>query len=130
EAKINVTFFGIKTDEFLMPEVIEGKEFSEDYEVIADFSLHEEDGIELGDELKLAGSDITVEVVGFTEEAKFNVAPVLYTTISTYQDVRFETIDDSEEGRISALVLRNDSIDSIKSENDDLVIYSIKDYIS
>src|SRR5699024_12762903 len=104
-----------------MTEVTEGEEFTEDYEVVADSSLQEEKNINIGDELMLAGSDITVEVVGFTEEAKFNVAPVLYTTISTYQDVRFETIDDSEEGRIRALVLRNDSIDSIKSKNDDLV---------
>src|SRR5699024_8132986 len=130
EAKINVTFFGINPDEFIMPEVTEGEKFTEDYEVIADSSLQEEENINIGDELKLAGSEITVEVVGFTEEAKFNVAPVLYTTISTYQDVRFEEVDVSEEGRISALVLRNDSVDSIKNENDDLVIYSIKDYIS
>lgn len=130
EAKINVTFFGINTDEFLMPEVIEGKEFSEDYEVIADFSLQEEDGIELGDTLKLAGSDITVEVVGFTEEAKFNVTPVLYTTVPTYQDVRFEAIDDSEEGRISALIIRDEDTNSIEVKNDDLVLYSLSDYIA
>ena len=130
EDKINVTFFGIAPDEFIMPEITEGEKFTKDYEVIADSSLQEEENINIGDELKLAGSDITVEVVGFTEEAKFNVAPVLYTTIPTYQDVRFEAIDDSKEGRISALVLRDGSIESVENENDDLVIYSIKDYIS
>lgn len=130
EAKINVTFFGINSDEFIMPEIIVGKEFTEDYEVIADISLQEEEDIELGDELKLAGSDITVEVVGFTENAKFNVAPVLYSTVSTYQDVRFEAIDESEKGRISALVVRDDDINTFDLENDDLVKYSISDYIA
>ena len=129
EAKINVTFFGIDADDFIMPEVIEGEEFSKDYEVIADISLREEEGIELGDDLKLAGSDIEVTVVGFTEDAKFNVAPVLYTTVSTYQDVRFEAIDDSDEGRISGLVVRNSSVDDIEIENDDLVLYTINEYI-
>lgn len=129
EAKINVTFFGIDPDEFIMPEVIEGEAFTEEYEVIADISLQEEEGIELGDKLKLAGSDIEVEVVGFTEDAKFNVAPVLYTTIATYQDIRFEAIDESDEGRISALVLRNDSVSGIDVENDNLVVYTISEYI-
>lgn len=129
EAKINVTFFGIEADDFIMPEVVEGEEFSKDYEVVADISLREEEGIKLGDELNLAGSDIEVTIVGFTEEAKFNVAPVLYTTVSTYQDLRFETIDDSDEGRISGLVVRNSSVDDIEIENDDLVLYTINEYI-
>lgn len=128
--KINVFFYGINKEEFIMPEVIEGKEFSDDYEVIADYSLHKEDGIDIGDELNLAGSDLTVKVVGFTEDAKFAVSPVLYTRMNTYQDIRFESIDESDEGRISAFAIRNDDLDTVEIENDDLVLYSIKDYIS
>ena len=127
--KINVTFFGIEKDQFLMPEVIDGKEFSKDYEVIADISLQEEYGIELGDVLKMAGSELEVKIVGFTKNAKFNVAPVLYTTINTYQDVRFGQIDESEEGRISAIVARDASFSDIELENDHLRSYTIKDYI-
>lgn len=128
--KINVNFYGIHPDEFIMPEVVEGDTFSEDYEVIADYSLYEEDGIEIGDTLNLAGSDITVEVVGFTEDAKFAVSPVLYVTSATYQDIRFEDIDNTEEGRISGFVVRNDDFGSIKVKNDDLILYDIKDYIA
>lgn len=128
--KINTNFYGINKDEFLMPEVIEGKAFTDDYEVVADYSLYEEDGIEIGDTLNLAGSDLTVEVVGFTEDAKLSVAPVLYTSIATYQDIRFEAIDESDEGRISAFVVRNEDFDTINIKNDDLVPYEIKDYIS
>lgn len=128
--KINVNFFGINKDEFIMPEVVEGDIFKDDYEAIADYSLDEEDGIEIGDTLNLAGSDITVEIVGFTENAKFAVAPVLYTSITTYQDIRFEAIDESEEGRISGFVVRNEDLDSVKINNDDLILYDIKDYIA
>lgn len=128
--KINVNFYGINEDEFIMPEVVEGRAFQDDYEVIADYSLYEEDGIEIGDTLNLAGSDLTVEVVGFTEDAKFAVSPVLYTTVASYQDIRFEEIDESEEGRISAFVVRNDELDTIKIRNDDLVLYAIKNYIA
>ncbi|MGP6139119.1 ABC transporter permease [Jeotgalibaca sp. A127] len=129
DAKINVTFFGIEKEQFIMPEVIEGGAFEEDYQVVADISLQEEFGIGLGDTLKMAGSDLEVEVVGFTENAKFNVAPVLYTTVNTYQDVRFGQVDDSEEGRISALVVRDDALSEFDLENDDLRFYSIKEYI-
>lgn len=127
DAKITVTIFGIESDQFLMPEVIEGETFTEDHQVVADISMQEEFGIEIGDKLNLAGNDLSIEVVGFTEDAKFNVAPVLYGTVGTYQEVRFDQKDDSEEGRISALVVRSEN--GIELENDDLRWYSIKDYI-
>lgn len=128
--KINTNFYGINEDEFILPTVIEGKSFSGDYEAIADYSLYEEEGIEIGDTLNLAGSDLTVEVVGFTEDAKFAVSPVLYVTMATYQDIRFEDIDASKEGRISGFVVRNDDLGTIKINNDDLVLYDIDDYIA
>lgn len=128
--KINVTFFGIDDSEFIMPEVTEGEEFSDHYEAIADYSLFEEEGIEIGDVLNLAGSDLEIEVVGFTENAKYNVAPVLYVTVGTYQEVRFEAQDDSDEGRISGIVVRDDDLDAVEIDNDDLVLYPISDYIA
>lgn len=128
--KINVNFYGINADEFIMPELVEGNNFTKDYEVIADYSLHEENDIEIGDDLNLAGSDLTVKVVGFTEDAKFAVSPVLYSTMNTYQDIRFESVDESKDGRISSFVIRNDDLADVQVNNEDLVLYDINDYIS
>ncbi|AQS53899.1 putative ABC transporter permease [Jeotgalibaca dankookensis] len=130
ESKISVTFFGINKEEFIMPNVIEGRAFSDDYEIVADISLKEENRIEIGDQLSLTGTDLTVEVVGFTDNAQFSVGPVLYTTVNTYQDIRFENIDESESGRISAIVVRDQSLEAIKVHNEDLRLYSIGDYIN
>ncbi len=132
DAKISVTFFGIESGQFIMPEVIEGEEFMDDHEVIADVSMQKEYGIEIGDQLQLAGTDLLIKVVGFTEDSKFNVAPVLYTTVGTYQEIRFEQQDDSDEGRISAIIARSekDDLSDIIIENDNLRVYSIKDYIN
>lgn len=127
--KISVNFFGVHPNEFLMPNIIDGVEVTADYQVVADISLQKEYGIELNDELNLAGTDITVEIVGFTENAKFSVSPVLYTTIPTYQDIRFETQNQTPEGRISAFIVRDDDLASVKLANDDLRLYSIDDYI-
>ena len=127
--KISVNFFGVHPDEFLIPELIEGEAVTEDHQVVADISMKEEFGVALGDELNLAGSDLTVKVVGFTENAKFSVSPVLYTTIPTYQEIRFEEQDQSPAGRISAFVVRDDNLNQVTLEDDSLRLYTIEDYV-
>ena len=106
EGKINVSFFGIDKDQFIMPNLVEGKAFNNDDEAIGDSSLKEEYGLAVGDTVQLSGSDKTFKLTGFTDHAKFNVSPVLYTTINAYQQIRFEKEDTSENARINAIVVR------------------------
>lgn len=106
EGKINVSFFGIDKDQFIMPNLVEGKAFNNDDEAIGDISLKEEYGLAVGDTVKLSGSDKTFKLTGFTDHTKFNVSPVLYTTINAYQQIRFEKEDTSENARINAIVVR------------------------
>ncbi|HGF7583680.1 TPA: ABC transporter permease [Enterococcus faecium] len=106
EGKINVSFFGIDKDQFIMPNLVEGKAFNNDDEAIGDISLKEEYGLAVGDTVKLSGSDKTFKLTGFTDHAKFNVSPVLYTSINAYQQIRFEKEDTSENARINAIVVR------------------------
>lgn len=106
EEKINVSFFGIDKNQFIMPNLVEGKAFDNDDEAVGDISLKEEYGLAVGDTVKLSGSDKTFKLTGFTDHAKFNVSPVLYTTINAYQEIRFEKEDTSENARINAIVVR------------------------
>ncbi|HAQ0823215.1 ABC transporter permease [Enterococcus faecium] len=106
EGKINVSFFGIDKNQFIMPNLVEGKAFDNDDEAVGDISLKEEYGLAIGDTVKLSGSDKTFKLTGFTDHAKFNVSPVLYTTINAYQKIRFEKEDTSENARINAIVVR------------------------
>lgn len=106
EGKINVSFFGIDKNQFIMPNLVEGKAFDNDDEAVGDISLKEEYGLAVGDTVKLSGSDKTFKLTGFTDHAKFNVSPVLYTTINAYQEIRFEKGDTSENARINAIVVR------------------------
>ncbi|MFP3768232.1 ABC transporter permease [Enterococcus faecium] len=106
EGKINVSFFGIDKNQFIMPNLVEGKAFANDDEAVGDISLKEEYGLAIGDTVKLSGSDKTFKLTGFTDHAKFNVSPVLYTTINAYQEIRFEKEDTSENARINAIVVR------------------------
>ncbi|HBK5695455.1 TPA: ABC transporter permease [Enterococcus faecium] len=106
EGKINVSFFGIDKNQFIMPNLVEGKAFDNDDEAVGDISLKEEYGLAVGDTVKLSGSDKTFKLTGFTDHAKFNVSPVLYTTINAYQEIRFEKEDTIENARINAIVVR------------------------
>ncbi|HFM5991173.1 TPA: ABC transporter permease [Enterococcus faecium] len=106
EGKINVSFFGIDKNQFIMPNLVEGKAFDNYDEAVGDISLKEEYGLAIGDTVKLSGSDKTFKLTGFTDHAKFNVSPVLYTTINAYQEIRFEKEDTSENARINAIVVR------------------------
>lgn len=124
--KVDVTFFGIDPDQFLAPNITDGEMFASDDEAVADSSIEEEYGISIGDTIKLAGSDQKLKIVGFTDNARFSVAPVLYTSIGAYQEIRFEKEDDSENARINAIVTRG----KIKEVPDDLVATDISKFIN
>lgn len=87
--KQNVSFFGIKADEFLKPNITEGKMFSQKGEVVADDSLKTRYNYKIGDQVKLATNDQKLTIVGFTDEAKFSVSPVLYSSLDTFKLIRY-----------------------------------------
>jgi putative ABC transport system permease protein len=120
ELKSNVSIFGIQEDEFIMPDVIEGKAFTETGEVIADDSLKEE-GFEIGDELQLSATDETLTITGFTEDAKFNAAPVLYGSLETLNQIRMNDT-------VNGFVIRTDNIDEV-SVNEELQVVPTQTFI-
>ncbi|WP_086315194.1 hypothetical protein A5821_002630 [Enterococcus sp. 7F3_DIV0205] len=130
--KINASFFGINKDEFLMPNIVEGKAFTNENETVADNSLKKENDIKIGDTIKLAGSDKKLKVVGFTENAKFNVAPVLYVSTSAFQQIRFEKSDTTENARVNAIVFRakEGSVKNVQIKDDGLTRYDIATFIN
>lgn len=121
--KIDVSFFGIDKDQFIAPKLSSGKMFSTDDEAVADISLKDEYDLKLGETVKMAGNDKTLTIVGFTDNAKFNVAPVLYTTIGAYQEIRFETQGTNENTRINAIITRG-KVDSVPDNLDKTSISS------
>lgn len=88
DTKTNASIFGIKKDEFLMPNVTEGEAFSKINEVVASNTL-KEDGFKIGDELSISSSNEKLTIVGFTDKASFNAAPVLYTDLDTFHKVKY-----------------------------------------
>ncbi|MDT2826881.1 ABC transporter permease [Enterococcus viikkiensis] len=124
--KIDVSFFGIDKDQFLAPKLAEGKMFSNDDEAVADSTLKDQYQIKIGERVEMAGNDKTLKIVGFTDNAKFNVAPVLYTTIGAYQEIRFEAQKETENTRINAIITRG----KVQTVPDDLEKTSINSFIN
>lgn len=117
DQKANVSLFGIREDEFIMPEVSEGEGFSADNEVIASDTI-KEDGFALGDELELSSTDEKLTIVGFTEDARFNAAPVLYGDLATFQRVKFGEAAEANKEQINGVVVRTDDIAAITDNSE------------
>lgn len=117
DAKADVSIFGIRDDEFIMPEVTEGQPFKETGEVIANDSLRDE-GFALGDELSLSSTDETLKIVGFTDHAKFTAAPVLYSNLETVQQIRYGHDLEDYKDQINGIVVRSDNLDNVSVSDD------------
>ena len=125
--KQNISLFGINKEEFLMPNVTDGRAFEKANEVIADDSLKDY-GFNLGDKLSLSSSDQQLTIVGFTDQARFNAAPVLYATLATFHQVKFGEVADQKKDQINGIVVRDNPIPNL-SQNDDLDSIEIESFI-
>lgn len=127
EQKANVSIFGIEESEFIMPDVTEGEKFAGENEVIAADAL-KDDGFELGDELTLSSTEETLKIVGFTEAARFNGAPVLYTDLETLQRVKFGEGAAENEDQVNAIVVRTADVSAV-TDNGDLEAVETETFI-
>jgi len=128
DAKQNISLFGINKEEFIMPQVTEGESFAKDNEVIASDTL-KDDGFKLGDELELSSTDEKLTIVGFTESARFNAAPVLYGELTTFQKVKFGDGAAENEAQINGIVVQGDDLTSITSSNENLEVIAVETFI-
>ena len=132
EQKTNVSIFGINKDEFIMPEVKEGEVFQKENEVIASDAL-KEDGFKLGDTLHLSSSEEVLTIVGFTDKARFNAAPVLYGDLPTFHRVKFGEAADVNKESINGIIVRADNLnfstdDALESIEIETFIRSLPGY--
>lgn len=80
---ISIAVIGTDKDSKIAPQILEGKMWSKNGEAVASISLKEEQGLKLGDTIKVAMNNKDFKVVGFTNEAKFNTSPAIYTDLKS-----------------------------------------------
>ncbi|EOB7030193.1 TPA: FtsX-like permease family protein [Staphylococcus aureus] len=121
--KDNVLVFGVEKSSFLVPSLIEGHKATKDNEVLADETLKNK-GFKIGDTLSLSQSDEKLNIVGFTESAKYNASPVIFTNDATIAKINPRLTGD----KINAVVVRDTNWKD-KKLNQELEAVSINDFI-
>lgn len=121
--KDNVLAFGVEKSSFLVPSLIEGHKATKDNEVLADETLKNK-GFKIGDTLSLSQSDEKLHIVGFTESAKYNASPVIFTNDATIAKINPRLTGD----KINAVVVRDTNWKD-KKLNQELEAVSINDFI-
>ncbi|HCV1600878.1 TPA: FtsX-like permease family protein [Staphylococcus aureus] len=121
--KDNVLVFGVEKSSFLVPSLIEGHKATKDNEVLVDETLKNK-GFKIGDTLSLSQSDEKLHIVGFTESAKYNASPVIFTNDATIAKINPRLTGD----KINAVVVRDTNWKD-KKLNQELEAVSINDFI-
>ncbi|MDI1496520.1 ABC transporter permease [Staphylococcus aureus] len=121
--KDNILVFGVEKSSFLVPSLIEGHKATKDNEVLADETLKNK-GFKIGDTLSLSQSDEKLHIVGFTESAKYNASPVIFTNDATIAKINPRLTGD----KINAVVVRGSNWKD-KKLNQELEAVSINDFI-
>ncbi|GEP85528.1 ABC transporter permease [Staphylococcus piscifermentans] len=119
----NALLFGVSKDSFLMPKIIQGHKFTKDNQVVADETLKEK-GFKVGDQLSLSQSDEKLKIVGFSESAKYNASPVLFSNYHTLQEINPKMTAD----KTNAVVVRDKHWKDEKL-NSDLEAIGIENFV-
>lgn len=113
DGKIDVSLLGINPGTFLEPGVIEGNPLAEgqDQGVIVNDVLKNQ-GIELGDNLEIEGTDEVIEVIGFVENESFNHLPAVFMTMESWRDIQFAApgSDMGINNPVHAIMLQGENI--------------------
>lgn len=85
----SAVFIGIRKGEFIYQnlKLTSGRRAQTAHEVVAD-NAFQQAGYKLGSTVKLGSAEQAYTIVGFTNHAKLNIAPVLYGQFATAQQVR------------------------------------------
>ncbi len=125
----DVALFGIENGSFVTPNVTSGRMADANNEVVVSDQLIKS-GVELNEDLKFKGSETSYKVVGFTDNATFQTAPVVYMSMNNWRDLASDLagmIGMKDETTVSAIVTRGESLKNI-SDNSKLSWQPIVDY--
>ncbi|MBA1434383.1 FtsX-like permease family protein [Bombilactobacillus bombi] len=105
--KIAGELLGINKSEFIYHQLktSSGHKFKHNFEAVVDQSFANKD-YHLGDRIKVADNLPKLKIVGFTTKAQLSVAPVIYTSLSTWRQIKFGGVPIAYS---SAIVLKNNS---------------------
>jgi putative ABC transport system permease protein len=141
DEQLSISLFGIHFDDFIAPEVTEGRQVNADNEALIDDSLTEQYGLGIGDTVTIEGQ--AFEVVGLTTNTKYSIAPMVHITQNAFRNIQDASLNTSntsdnsqmpegEPGQeadnqmINAIIVRGEVTDL----PDNLAVWSTADFIN
>ncbi len=88
DEKINVTLFGTTDQAFLLPELTQGKLFSQKNDVIISKNLADK-GFAIGDAIEMGSDNQKMKIVGIFPETFYTVTPVIYASVEDTAKVKY-----------------------------------------
>ncbi len=120
ESNVEVYVFGVDNLSFFIPDTTIST--LNDDEVIVDSSM-ELIGYNIGDEIRLSDDETYWTIVGFTDNATYQTAPIVYTNLTTWHNYRFGDL--INQVSYNAVFVKGD----VSLGSEDLMDYTIADFI-
>jgi putative ABC transport system permease protein len=98
---IDLALFGVPADSFLVKRGVVGRALEGHPGLVLASEVRDE-GVKVGDEYTVAGSGVTLPVLGFTFAGSYGHVPIAYTPLTTWQSI---TYGNDARGRFSAIAL-------------------------
>lgn len=125
----DISIFGVDFESFLAPNVTEGRLPQSDKEITVSDELKDL-GISINQELGFKGTEQKLTVVGFTNNATFQTAPIIYMNLASWRSLAADLagmIGMKDQSTVSAVVTRSTS-NAAKYNTDTTQWYSIRDF--
>jgi putative ABC transport system permease protein len=125
----DVALFGIDMNDFLEPNLTQGRGVESDGEVVVSDEL-KRIGFVLGEEVSFKSINSKFTIVGFTDHATFQTAPIVYMTLPAWRNAASDIagmIGMKDDTTVSAVITKGDiSADNFKATA--LSWQTIRDY--
>ena len=115
DSKIDVTYFAIDPNAFLLPNITKGKVISNKDEagtIVLDASF-KADNIIVGDVVEDSATGIKMTVVGFTKDEMYGHSPVGFISTNTYSAINTK-LNPAFSGKYNAIAIQGSDIKNIK----------------
>lgn len=120
QKKIDVTYLAVDKDSFMMPEILDGSEISDEENTILLNKSFLEEEISIGDTIVDSTSGIEMKVSGFVKNEMYGHSSVGSISLNTYKDIRTQ-INKNYETVYNAIAIKGEDIDNIDVENTEVL---------
>ncbi|HEQ6342924.1 TPA: ABC transporter permease, partial [Streptococcus pyogenes] len=114
--KVKVRLFGIDSNSFIRPNIVKGRLFKTNKEVVLDQSLAKEEAFAIGKDFYTSSSSQALTIVGYTQNARFSVAPVVYMNLEAFETLKYGEPLPKDKQVVNAFITKGSLTDYPKKD--------------